>query len=251
MTTQKLFFPLFLVALLLTGVSCTPTDTAPETPDDAEDDSAFEYDYDDSDFEADYFQYTEHGSRINLVGVDEAMVGTWELDLLEIAGGAVESPFFGHTMTFSTDSTVSQNFATEQYDGAAASISDCEISGSTSAYGRTVVSYLDSVDEEGNVIDTTVLTYFNIYNKTGGSEVECTGLSGDTVSSSHQSAQLGTGPAESDSFGVHVPYYYEMSESWDFLTLYLGEPDDGAYIAKYNYSRLSGPYPFPDGYDGS
>lgn len=229
--------------LLLTGAGCSTG--SPST------DTSTPLDPTDPNFVPNHFIYTEHGSRINAEGIDEALFGTWELDSLMLVGGAIESPFFGHTMVYSNTGGLSQNFSSEQYVGGAEGFADCEISGSTLSTAFTELSYIDSEDDDGNLIDTLTLTYLNIYDKTGHAEVECQGPTGVNISTLHQSAELGTGPATSDSRGMHVSYYYEMDDTWSILNLYLGEPDDGAYLAKYSYSRLSGPYPWDDGYDGS
>lgn len=233
------------VALVFTGISCDTETVEPDVPPDSD------FAYDESDFPADYFEYTEHDSRVSLLGIDEALVGTWELDSLYLAGGSVKSPFFGHTLTYSPDGSISQNFSSEQYTGGASGFADCIISGGSLATGRTEVSYFDSLDDDGNVFDSLAMTYLKVYDKTGTAQVECEGLSGDTIGTSHQSAELGTGKFESDSYGIHVPYYYELDPTWSILTLYLGEPDDGVYLAKYSYSRLSDTYPFPDDYIGN
>lgn len=187
---------------------------------------------------------TEHNSRVSVDGVDEALVGTWELDEMKVAGGAAKSPFFGSTMTYSFDGSLTQNFTTEQYDGGAVNYEDCQISGALMAQTYVDVDFIDSVDDDGNIIERSAATYLNIYDPTGGANVECPGPAGNVIATAHQSAELGTGPFASDSRGNHVPYYYELDPNWYILHLYLGEPDDGAYLAKYSFSRLTGPYPF-------
>jgi hypothetical protein len=173
---------------------------------------------------------TPWGSCIDENGVDDSLLGTWQLTDQTISGpaGSVSNPFTGRLLTFRIDTleddtddssipeiathgSYSEDWSTES-GGDVTTVgsiaSECVVSG-TADGGWSAWSGLDldNPDSDGNFPTVSTL---DISPAGGGPLVECN-AGGSTVTSTAASTPLGTGPSTLSIPGGGVEYTYSVS----------------------------------------
>ena len=190
---------------------------------------------------ADCYAETPWGSCIDSNGIDEALLGTWTLQSVNING--LTHPFNGRNTIFQVDTLGNatygsywEDWAPElKHNGAAGIPNECDSIGVGAGSFRTEVDVdLDNYDPN-NPPATPVIGTLKIY--PSGSDVtmrcEATGIE---IEVSGNTPPLGTGPAKFDSHGAHMPYTYVVSEDWSTLSMSFSPTGPGVPIS-YTFTR--------------
>lgn len=198
---KKLLTPIFFVIIFSGCVTSTPaTTSSTSATSDIIDDTVNHC-----------ILLTSHESCIEN-GVDEALIGSWQLKGQSISSpaGSIDNPFAGRTLTFSENKTYSENYSTEKADDQtmAGITSHCDVLGTLNGdWSADTYSDLD-------VSPTMVVNSLLITPNGGTPTVKCQ-ATGESISSNQASTPLGVG----FSTGGPVEYTYELNINWDILTI--------------------------------
>ncbi|PIR47892.1 hypothetical protein COV06_00630 [Candidatus Uhrbacteria bacterium CG10_big_fil_rev_8_21_14_0_10_50_16] len=172
------------------------------------------------------FATTPWNSCVNFDGVDQALIGTWTLDSVLIAGQT--HPFSGRETTFAINSlgntsygAYSEDWTTELKENNVPGFPSSNTCESIGYGGGTFKSEVDldlATWDPNNPTPPSNVATLKVYPAGSDTTLRCQ-ATGIEVESSGTTPPLGTGPVSSDSNGLHMAYTYTVNEDWTVLTL--------------------------------
>lgn len=159
---------------------------------------------------------TSHNSCIE-GGVDEALLGSWQLKDQSISSpaGSITNPFSGRTLTFTDTKTYTEDYSTE-------SVEDQTMTGITShcdVLGILNGTWSADTYSDLNVSPAVIVNSLYIIPNGGTPTVKCQ-ATGEAISSNQASTPLGIG----FSTGTPVEYSYKLNADWSVLTIIQENP---------------------------
>ena len=169
---------------------------------------------------------TPWNSCINADGVDEALLGSWTLDSVLIAGQT--HPFSGRETTFAINNLGESNYGAygedwtnelkerslPEYPG----VSTCEGIGYG---GGSFKASFDTAQSEATL---------KVYPTGSNATLRCQ-ANGIAIEVSGTTPPLGTGPVSTDADGLHMAYTYTISNDLSVLTISFNPSTDGVPIS--------------------
>lgn len=176
--------------------------------------------------------WTAHNSTITN-GIDEALLGTWELIEQEVVGRT--NPFAGDRVTFRADGTMTTDYANEK----TSRLPECVVSGTVGGTFQVDLEInLDVVDAQPapdlDPSSGAVTSLLYVTRERTNPEVTCPSQTpGFSVTSNSPTLPLGTGRAVMRNGSPVVLYTYEMDDDWKSLVVTQESPS-----AIYTYKRI-------------